>query len=199
MRFLQLQDFAGHVHGDLLGKVAACDRRRHIGDVAHLRRQVRGHEVHAVGQVLPGPGHARDLGLTAQLAFGADLARHARDFGSKRVELVDHRIDGVFQFENLATDVDRDLAREVAAGDRRGDVGDIADLRGEVAAHRVHGVGEILPGTGNAGHDGLTAELAIGADLAGDARDFRGKRAQLIDHRIDGFLELQGFRRGRRP
>ena len=190
-RFLQLKDFARHVHGDLLGEVAAGDRGRDVGDVADLRGQVGGHEVDVVGEVLPGAGDAGHLGLTAELAFGADLARDARHFGGERVELVDHRVDGVLQLQNFAADVDGDLARQVAAGDRGGDVGDVADLRGQVAAHRVHGVGEILPGAGDAGHDGLAAELAVGADLAGHAGHFGGERAQLVHHRVDGFLQLQ--------
>jgi hypothetical protein len=41
------------------------------------------------------------------------------------------------------------------------------------------------------GHHRLAAELAFGADLARDARHFRGEGAQLIDHRVDGFLELE--------
>ena len=41
------------------------------------------------------------------------------------------------------------------------------------------------------GTSGLAAELALGADLAGDAGDFGGEGAQLIDHRVDGVLELQ--------
>ena len=39
--------------------------------------------------------------------------------------------------------------------------------------HGVDGIGEILPGTGDAAHIGLAAELAFGADFAGHARDFR--------------------------
>jgi hypothetical protein len=41
------------------------------------------------------------------------------------------------------------------------------------------------------GHDRLAAELAVGADLARHARHLRSERAQLIHHRVDGFLELQ--------
>ena len=190
-RFLQLKDFARHVHRDLLRQVAAGDRGRDVGDVAHLRRQVRRHEVDVVGQVLPGAGDAGHLGLAAELAFGADLARDARHFGGERVELVHHRVDGVLQLQDLAADVDRDLARQVAAGDRRGDVGDVADLRGQVAAHRVDGVGQILPGAGDAGHDRLSAELAVGADLARHARHFGCERAKLVHHGVDGFLQLQ--------
>src|ERR1700738_483632 len=37
------------------------------------------------------------------------LAGHAAHLGRKRVQLVHHRVDGVFQLENLALDVDGDL------------------------------------------------------------------------------------------
>src|SRR6185437_13036076 len=192
-RFLELEDFAGHVHRDLLGKVSARDRGRHVGDVAHLGGQIRGHEIDVVGEILPGAGDTGNLGLPAELAFSADLARHARHFRSEGVELVDHRVDGILQFQNLAAHVHRDLAREIATGDRRGHVGDIADLGGEVAAHRIDGVGEVLPGAGDAGHDRLAAELAVGSDLAGDAGHFRCERAQLVHHGVDGFLQLQNL------
>src|SRR4029077_10801520 len=164
--FLQLKDFAGYVHGDLLGKVAAGDRGGDVGDVADLRGQVGGHEVDVVGQVLPCTGDAGHLGLAAELAFSADLARHARHFGGKRVELVHHGVDGVLQLQNFAPHVDGDLARKVAARDGGRHVGDVAHLRGQVAAHRIHRVGQILPGAGHAGHDRLAAKLAVGADLA---------------------------------
>ena len=36
------------------------------------------------------------------LPFGADLARDARHLGGERAELVDHRVDGVLQLEDLA-------------------------------------------------------------------------------------------------
>src|SRR6185312_14905719 len=41
------------------------------------------------------------------------------------------------------------------------------------------------------GHDGLTTELALGADLARDAGDLRRERVQLIDHRVERVLELE--------
>ena len=46
---------------------------------------------------------------------------------------------------------------------------------------------------------GLTAELAFGADFARDARHFGGKRVELVDHRVDGLLELREFRPSRPP
>ena len=153
--------------------------------------QVRRHRVDVVGQVLPRAGDARHFGLAAELAFGADLARDARDLGGEGVQLIDHRVDGVLQLEDLALDVDGDLARQVAVGDRGRDVGDVAHLAGQVRRHRVDVVGEVLPRAGDAGHRGLAAELAFGADLARDARHFRGEAVQLIDHRVDGVLQLE--------
>ncbi len=191
--FLQLQNFAGDVHCDFLRQVAAGDGGGDVGDVAHLAGEVRRHEVDAVGQILPGAGDAGHLRLAAELAFGADLAGDAGDFRGEGVELVHHGVDGVLELENFAAHVDRDLARQVAARHGRGHMGDVADLVGKVAAHGVHRVGQVLPGAGDAGHDGLAAELAVGADFAGDARDFRSEGTQLIDHRVDGFLELQNF------
>ncbi len=192
-RFLELKDFARHVHGDFLGKVAAGDRGRDVGDIADLRGQVARHEIDVVGEVLPGSGDTGHLGLAAELAFGADFTGDAGDFRRKRVELIDHRVDGVLELQDFTTHVHRDFARKVAAGDRGRDVGDIAYLRGQVAAHRVHGVGQVLPRAGDAGHDGLAAQLAVGTDFAGDAGDFGREGAKLIHHGVDGFLQLQDF------
>src|SRR6185295_5467492 len=190
---LEQQDFAADVDRDLLGQVAAGDGGGDFGDVANLGGQVRGHEVDVVGEVLPGAGNFRHLGLTAQFAFGADLARHARDFRGERVELVHHGVDGVLQFEDFALDVDGDLLGQVALGDRRRHFGDVADLAGQIAGHRVDVVGEVLPGAGDAGHVGLAAEPSLGADLARHAGDFARKTVELVDHRVQRFLELQDF------
>ena len=98
------------------------------------------------------PATPLTTGLAAELAFGADFARHAADFGGEAVELVDHRVERVLQLEDLALDVDRDLLRQVAIGHGRRDVGDVADLAGQVRGHRVHVVGQVLPRPGHAGH-----------------------------------------------
>ena len=151
------------------------------------------HEVDVVGQVLPGAGDARHLRLAAELAFGADFARHARHFRGKGVELVHHGVDGVLQLENLALHVDGDLARQVAARHGRRHLGDVAHLRGQVAGHGVDAVGQVLPGAGDAGHVGLAAEPAFGADLARHARHLAGEAVELVHHGVEGFLELQDF------
>src|SRR5207302_5803315 len=113
---LELEDPDLVVDCVLLSEVAlgygSCD----LGDVADLTGEVAGHEVDVVGEVLPRAADAFDLGLTAELAFGADLACHACDLVGERGELVDHGVDGVLQLEDLALDVDGDLLAEVASG-----------------------------------------------------------------------------------
>src|SRR6185312_10107849 len=126
-----------HVHGDLFGKVAAGDGRCDVGDVADLRGQVAGHEVDAVGQVLPGAGDAGHLRLAAKLAFGAHLARDARHFRCEAVQLIDHHVDGVLELEDFALHVDGDLLREIAQRHGGRHFGDVADLPGQVVGHQV--------------------------------------------------------------
>src|SRR5207249_4591202 len=154
-RVLQLEDLALHVYGDPLGDVAAASGGGDVGDVAHLPGEVPRHRVHAVGEVLPGPGHAPDVRLAAELAFGPHLAGHAGDLRGEAGELVHHRVDGRLQLQDLALHVYGDLLGEVAAGHRLGDLGDVAHLAREVAGHEVHAVGQVLPGAGDTLHLGL--------------------------------------------
>src|SRR5258705_439395 len=81
-------------------------------------------------------------------ALGADFARHARHLGGERTQLLHHRVQGVLQQKDLAAHVDRDFFGQVAAGNRGGDLGDVADLGGQIAGHRVDAVGQIFPGAG---------------------------------------------------
>ena len=196
---LELEDFALHVDGDLFGKIALGDRGGHFGDVADLAGQIVGHQVDVVGQVLPGAGDAFDARLAAELAFGADFAGDARHLRGEAVQLVDHHVDGVLELEDLALHLDGDLLGQVAASHGGGHFGDVADLAGQVGRHGVDVVGQVLPGAGDALHLRLAAELAFGADLAGDARHFRGERAELLDHRVDDLADAQEFAAQRAP
>src|SRR5438034_1274069 len=87
----------------------------------------------------------------------------ARKGVGERREVVDHDVDGVLQLEDLALDVDGDLLGQVALGHGRRDLGDVADLTGEVGGHVVHRVGEVLPRARDAFDLGLAAELAFRA------------------------------------
>src|ERR1700722_4272308 len=186
-------DFALRVHRKLLREFAVSDSRDDFHDAAHLLGEVGGHDVDVVGEVFPSAGDARNLRLTPEFSVGTAFARHAGDFGGERVELVHHRVDGVFQLENFALHVDRNLARQVAAGDGCRDFGDVSDLSREVAGHRVDRVREVLPRTTNSRHVGLTAEAAFGADFARDAGDFGGEGTKLLNHRVERFFELKDF------
>src|SRR5207249_1920545 len=153
-------------------QVPVCDRGDYSRDTAHLVGQVARHEVDVVGQVLPGARHALHVGLAAQPAFGPYLAGHAGHFGGERNELMDDRVDSVLEFQDFATDIDRDLLGEVAVGNRRRDFSDVAHLVGQVARHEVHIVGQVLPGARHALHVGLAAQPALGPYLAGHAGYF---------------------------
>src|SRR5207248_1134075 len=111
-------------------------------------------------------------------------------FRGKRAELIDHRVDDVLDLKNLTADIDGDLLRQVARGNGRRDLGHVAQLHGQVAGHRVDAVRQILPRSGNALDVSLSAELAFGADLTRDASYLGGEGAELIDHRVDGVLQL---------
>src|SRR6185312_4369814 len=190
---LELENFALHIDGDALRQVATRNGRRHVGDVADLRGQVAGEQVDVVGQILPRAGDTRHVGLAAETAFGADLARHTRHLAGEAIELIDHRVQRFLQLKDLTAHVHRDLARKVAAGDGCRHLGDVAHLVGEVAGHRVDRVRQVLPRASDTGDLRLAAELAFGANLARHARHLGGEGIELIDHRVDGLFELQDF------
>jgi hypothetical protein len=126
------------LHRKVLLQFAVRHRGDHFHNATHLFGEVGGHDVHGVSQILPGASRTRHLRLTAELAVGADLARDACHFRCERIELVDHRVDGILEFEDFALHVHRDLARKVAARDRRRYFRDIAHLCGEVGTEQVH-------------------------------------------------------------
>src|SRR5205823_6508844 len=110
---LEVEDLAADVDRDLLGQVAVGDGGRYLGDVAHVRRQIAGHEIDVVGEVLPDADYAANLGLPTQPTLSTDFTGDARNLGGEGVELIDHDVDRVLQLEDFALDVDRDLFRQV--------------------------------------------------------------------------------------
>src|SRR5262249_22920886 len=128
--FYPLQNLAADIDGDLFGEIAVRDRDGHVGNVAYLGGEIAGHGVDAVGQIFPSAGDARDQGLTAELAFGADLARDPGDFGGETAQLIDHGVDRVFELKDFAANIDSDLLRQIAVRHRDGHVGNVAPLGG---------------------------------------------------------------------
>ena len=131
--------------------------------------------------------------LAAKLSLGAYLSRNARHFTGKGVELIDHRIDSIFQLEDFALHVDSDFSVQVATRYCGGDFCDVAYLGSEVSAHGVHRICKILPGACYAGNHRLNAKATFGANLARNTSDFGSERAELLDHCVNGFLELQNL------
>ena len=164
-----------------LVRVAAGDRRDDLADAAHLIGEVGGHEVDVVGQILPS---ARDTGhpsLTAKLTLRADLAGDAGHLRRECPQLLDHRVDGVLELEDLALGFDGDLLGEVSVCDRRRDEGDVAHLGGQVPGQHVHAVGEILPRAGRSRNARLATELPLHADLSSHRGDLvRNVRSVLV-------------------
>src|SRR5205814_2372862 len=147
---------------DLAPQIAVRDGGYNGGDAAHLIGQIARHRIDVVGEVLPGPCDARDLGLTPELALCPHLPGDAGDLAGERIELVDHGVDRVLLLEDLTADVDRDLLGQIAPGHRRGHLGDVASPVSEVAGHRIDVVREVLPGACNPTDLRLTTKGALG-------------------------------------
>src|SRR5205085_2821430 len=141
---LEREDLTLDVDGDLAAEIAARDGGGDLGDVADLAGEVSRHRVDVVGEAVRSAGDALDPGLAALPAHGADLAGDATLSLHDALPIFDHRVDRVLEREDLALDVDGDLAAEIAAGDRGRHLGDVADLAGQVRRHRVDVVGEVL-------------------------------------------------------
>ena len=93
------------------------------------RREIGGHGIDVVGQILPRSRDAGHDGLSTQFAFGAHFASDASHFGGEGAQLIDHLIDGLFELENFPAHVHGDLLGQVTVGHGNRDIGDIADLR----------------------------------------------------------------------
>ena len=185
--------FSRGLHRDRASQVSLGHRGRHFGDGTDLGREIRRELVDVVGQILPGARGPWNARLAAELPFDADLAGHARDLFGKCRQRVDHFVDRVGQGGDLALRLDRQLSLQVAVGDRGHDLGDAADLAGEIARHEIDVVGQILPGSRDTGHLGLSAEFPLRADLARHARHFGGEGGQLVHHRVDRVLQLENL------
>ena len=187
------------VDGDLAGQVAAGDRGRDLGDVADLRGEVRRHHVDVLGEVLPRAGDVVHVRLPAEPP-SVPTSRATRVTSSANDDSWSTmRVDRRLELEDLAARLDGDRAGQVAPGDRGRDLGDVADLRGEVAGHEVHRVGQVPPGARHPGYGGLAAQPALAADLAGHPGHLVGERRELVDHDVDGRLQLRPARPARRP
>ena len=188
---LEERDLASGVDPDVPGEVAFGYGRGHLGHSPDLGREVGGQLVDVVGQVLPGAGRTGHVRLAAEHPVDADLSSHGRDLLREGGQRVGHVVDGVRQRRDLALGFEDHFAAKVAVGHGGNDPGNAAHLVGQVAGHQVHVVGQVFPGAGHALHPGLAAQLAFGADLTRHPGDLRSKGIELVDHHVDGVLQLE--------
>ena len=170
--FSESGDFTFRFHREVLGQFAVGDGGHDLHDTAHLFCKVRGHNIDVVGEVFPGSRDSGHLRLASEFSVSAHFAGHAGNFCGEGVELVDHRVDGVFQLKNFALHVYRDFARQVAARHSSRDFCDVTHLAGEVSGHGVHGVRKIFPRSGDTRHIGLSAETTFSSHFTGHTGHF---------------------------
>ena len=94
--------------------------------------RLRGEQVDVAGEVLPRAGRAGHVGLAAEAAFDADLARDVGHLLGERRERVGHVVDRLGERRDLALGLDRELLAQVAVGDGGHDLDDAAHLVGQV-------------------------------------------------------------------
>ncbi len=133
--------------------------------------QVGGHRVHVVGQVLPGAGDAGHLRLAAELALGADLARHAAHLDGEGPKLADHPVDKlrgaqVFAPERVARKLQGHRLGKVALRDRPDHAAHLDRGLGELVDQRVDGLDLPRPVADGIAHRHAHVDLSLLADLA---------------------------------
>ena len=190
---LEFGDFAARFDLNGARQVALRHGRGDLGDGTHLVRQIVSEKVDVAGQVFPCTGGAGHAGLSAEAALDANFARHGRHLIRENRKRFGHGVDRVGERCNFAFRFDGELGFEITLGDCGHDLDDAANLFRQIRRHHVDGVGEIFPRATGSRNGRLTAELAFGADLSGDAGHFGGKAVQLIDHRVDGVFQLKNF------
>jgi hypothetical protein len=123
--------------------------------------------------VFPGSGHALHARLTAQLAFSAHLAGHARHFGCEGAELVDHGVHHLADAEEFAlqpapVDLGRHVLRQIAFGHGADHARDLGGRLDHVVDEFVDRIELRLPAARGAFHLRAIGDVAF---LAHDPRD----------------------------
>src|SRR5260370_6047707 len=131
--------------------------------------------------------------LATQLAFTSHFASHPRYFAGESVELIHHRVNGVLEFENFALHVDGDFGQKIAPGHSRSDYRDVSDVAGQVSAHRVHGVRQVLPRSCDSRDVSLPSETPLRTYFTSHAGYFANEAVELIHHCVQCFFQLKNF------
>lgn len=161
--------------------------------MTYLYGEIRCHGVDIFGQVLPLALNIGDLGLATKRTIRTDLSGHFAHFNGERAQAVHHLVDGILELQNLSLDLDANLLGKVAPGDGRSDLGNLSHLCGEVHGHAVDVFGKISPCALDIVDRGLATQASLCSDFSGDLGDLASKLLQLVNHGVDGGLELEHF------
>ena len=111
-------------------------------------------------------------------------------------QIVNHRVDVVFELGDFAAGLDLNRAGEVAFRNCGRYFRDSTDLVGEVVREQVYVASEIFPGACSAGNVGLSTEAALHTYFTRNCRHLISKRGQRIGHVVDGFRQCRDFALG---
>src|SRR6185437_4567431 len=98
----------------------------------------------------------------------------------REAEIIDHRVDVVFEFRNFTARLYLNRTREVTFRYGGGHFSDRADLVRKVVRQKVYVSGEVLPCARGARDVSLTSESAFYANFAGDRGYLVGERSQRV-------------------
>ena len=135
--------------------------------------------------------------LAAQLALGADLARHARHLGGERAELLDHRVHDArgaqeLAGERTAVEVEGHRLREVALGHGADDARRLGGRVDEVGHERVHALDGLGPRAAHVTERGALVDLAFLADGLAQPRELGRQPLVRLDRLVEGVGDLAG-------
>ena len=131
------------------------------------------------------------LRLAAELALGADFARHARDFRREHRKLFDHRVDQLrraqkLAFERAAVDFQIHRLAEIALGHRADGAGDVDGRPHQVVDQGIDRIGLDRPIADGPGQRHALLEAALLADGHAQPPDFAGDALFADDRLVEG-------------
>src|SRR5204862_53271 len=135
---------------------------------------------------------AREVAARHRGRHLGDVADLRGQVGCQQIDVVGQVLPGAGDAGHHRLPAEAPVGADLARHPGR-HLGDVAHLRGQVTCHRIDAVGQVLPGAGDAGHVGLTAEAPVGADLARHPRHLAGEAVELVDHGVEGLFELQNL------
>ena len=128
----KIEYFTADRDGHLLGQITTRHSCRGMRNSSHLQREIGGHRVHRIREILPSAIDTQHIRTTTELTLRTDLSGHTRDFSGEGAQTFHHVIDGVLQIEEFAAHFHVDGFAEIATCDSCINCGDGAHLRRKV-------------------------------------------------------------------